>query len=150
MPDNVVFVNRLAWVLATCPETSIRNGIEAVRLAQQATQMSQGSEPAFLGTLAAAFGETGDFGQAVDAAERAVAIASARGDRAMTDALRIQINRYGAGSPYHEILMDHSAPRNRQPGGPWYVEGLGRMPRSTAAISVARVCTPPWPAALIR
>ena len=79
-PNNVVFVNRLAWVLATCPEASIRNGTEAVRLAQWPARISQGQEPTFLGTLAAAHAEAGDFAQAIEAAERAVTLASARGD----------------------------------------------------------------------
>ena len=79
-PNNVVFVNRLAWVLATCPESSLRSGTEAVRLAQwPATQVTQGQEPSFLGTLAAAYAEAGDFSRAIEVAERAVTLASGRG-----------------------------------------------------------------------
>ncbi len=102
-PNNLVFANRLAWVLATCPEASIRNGAEAVRLAQWVTQISQGQQPTFLGTLAAAYAETGDFSRAIEVAERAVTLASTRGDKAPADILRTHINRYHAGSPYHEI-----------------------------------------------
>ena len=82
-----MFVNRLAWVLATCPESSLRSGAEAVRLAQCEPEVTQGQEPSFLGTLAAAYAEAGDFSRAIEVAERAVTLASGRGDRALADAL---------------------------------------------------------------
>jgi hypothetical protein len=101
-PHNVVFVNRLAWVLATCPEARLRNGGEAIRLAQWLVHSPLGPYPLFLATLAAAHGEAGDFARAVEAGERAAALASARGQRALADAVGLQIDRYRAGSPYHE------------------------------------------------
>ena len=39
-PDNVVAANNLAWLLATCPVASLRNGAKAVKLAQRAVQLS--------------------------------------------------------------------------------------------------------------
>jgi tetratricopeptide (TPR) repeat protein len=104
LPNQVVFLNQLAWVLATYPEASIRNGADAVVLAERAVQLSEGQEPAILGTLAAAYAETGRFSRAIQAAERAIAIASARGDTALADVLRARIKLYQAGSPYHEAL----------------------------------------------
>ena len=87
-PSQVIPLNQLAWVLATCPEASIRNGAEAVELARRAVELTGGREPAVLGTLAAAYAEAGRFSEAVEAAERAVSLASARGDQAMTNILR--------------------------------------------------------------
>jgi len=104
MPDNFVFVNRLAWVLATCPEPSVRDGAQAVRLAQALNLASEDREPRFLGTLAAAYAEVGEFTQAIEAAERAVTLASASGDKVLADTLRLHIHRYQAGSAYHEML----------------------------------------------
>ncbi len=102
LPSHLAFVNQLAWVLATCADASIRNAAEAVELAQRAVALCQDREPAVLGTLAAAYAESGQFSKAVETAERAIALASARGDHALADTLRARLKLYQAGSPYHE------------------------------------------------
>ena len=67
-PDDIALLNDTAWVLATNPNASIRNGAEAIELAQRAVQLSDGREPAVLGTLAAAYAEAGRFPEAVQTA----------------------------------------------------------------------------------
>ena len=52
-PANPLFLNNLAWLMATCPQASVRNGARAVELAQQAERLSGGKNSAMLGTLAA-------------------------------------------------------------------------------------------------
>ena len=106
-PTDIGNVSQLASLLATCPETSIRNGNEAVYLARWAVELSKGRKPTVLGTLAAAYAEAGQFSKAIEAAERAVALASTDGNVALTDTLRAQIKLYQAGSPYREILSQH-------------------------------------------
>jgi protein O-mannosyl-transferase len=102
MPKHVVALNQLAWALATCPEASLRNGAEAVRLAQQAVQWTDAREPVILDTLAAAYAEAGQFPKAVETIQRALTLASARGDAATVDTLRARQKLYQAGTPYHE------------------------------------------------
>jgi tetratricopeptide (TPR) repeat protein len=104
-PNNTMFLNRLAWVLATCPAGAIRNGAEAIDLALRAVRLTDGREPAILNTLAAAYAEAGRFSEAVKTAERAVSLASARGDgnTALADTLRARIKLYQAGFPYREM-----------------------------------------------
>ena len=106
-PTDIGSVSQLASLLATCPETSIRNGDEAVYLARWAVELSKGRKPTVLGTLAAAYAEAGQFSKAIEAAERAVALASTDGNVALADTLRAQIKLYQAGSPYREILSQH-------------------------------------------
>jgi len=53
-PDFAGAQNSLAWVLAVCPQASLRNGNKAVELAQRANQLTGGESPTFLTTLAAA------------------------------------------------------------------------------------------------
>ena len=101
-PDHTNFLNQLAWVLATCPTESIRNGAEAVDLAERAVRSSGGQEPAILDTLAAAYAEAGRFTEAVATVERAVSLASVRGDTAMADILRPRIELYQARFPHRE------------------------------------------------
>ena len=58
-------INSLAWLLATCPDESIRNGKLAVQLATRACKMTKWKSAKCLGTLAAAHAESGDFESAV-------------------------------------------------------------------------------------
>jgi len=57
--------NGIAWVLAVCADPKIRDGAKAVEYATTACELSGGKFPSFFGTLAAAYAEVGDFGNAV-------------------------------------------------------------------------------------
>jgi tetratricopeptide (TPR) repeat protein len=56
--------NNLAWMLATAKDRSVRNGPDAVKYATKACEKSGWSCWAFVGTLAAAYAEAGDFDRA--------------------------------------------------------------------------------------
>jgi tetratricopeptide (TPR) repeat protein len=94
--------NNLAFVLATCPQASLRNGIEAVGLAQQADQLAGGENPMILGTLAAAYAEAGRFPEAIGTAQRAIRLAGAQSNAALAGTLQSQLKLYQAGLPFHE------------------------------------------------
>jgi protein O-mannosyl-transferase len=100
-PDNAEANNKLAWVLATCPQASLRNGKQAVELAQRANQLTRDGNPSFLGTLAAAYAEAGRFPDAVLTALRALQLAVTQSDVAQANALRAQLKLYQAGLPFH-------------------------------------------------
>jgi membrane associated rhomboid family serine protease len=57
-------LNSLAWLLATCPDASVRDGTEAVALALRACASDDWKNVAYIDTLAAAYAETGDFAAA--------------------------------------------------------------------------------------
>ena len=57
--------NNLAWVLATAPEESLRDGARAVRLAEQAMTQAGPRARFVADTLAAAYAEAGKFDYAV-------------------------------------------------------------------------------------
>jgi Flp pilus assembly protein TadD len=92
----------LAWLLATCPEASIRNGAKAVALAQQAVQLSGGKSPEILDTLAAAYAEAGRFPEAVATAEKAEQLATTAGSKKPAGENRQRLELYRAGKPYHD------------------------------------------------
>ncbi len=78
----------LAWLRATCPQASLRNGAEAIEHAQQANQLSGGKQPDVLHTLAAAYAEAGRFPEALATVRKALDLATQQNNRALADALR--------------------------------------------------------------
>ncbi len=99
-PDDVALLNDLAWTLATNPNASIRNGAEAVELAQRAVRLSDGREPTVLGTLAAAYAEAGQFPEAVQTARKALQVAAQQNNPTLTESLRAKLPIYEAGTPF--------------------------------------------------
>jgi len=100
-PDFAEARNNLAWVLATCSQASLRNGNQAVALAQRANQLAGNGNPVFLGTLAAAYAEAGRFSEAVETAQRALQLAQTQSNTALADAIRSQLKLYQAGIAFH-------------------------------------------------
>jgi Flp pilus assembly protein TadD len=100
-PADPAFQNNLAWLLATCPEPSLRNGGKAVELAQKANLLTGGENPIFLHTLAAACAEAGRFPEAVETAQHALRLAEAQSNASLAEALQLELMLYQAGSPLH-------------------------------------------------
>ena len=101
-PHDADILNNLAWVLATCPQSSLRNGSQAILLAEQANQLARETNPLFLRTLAAAYADAGRFPDAVDAVQRALQLATAQPNAAeLFEDLRNQLQLYQAGKPFH-------------------------------------------------
>jgi len=98
-PDWPEMLNNLAWLLATHADESVRNGAEAVRLAQRAVELTRGEQPAFLGTLAAAYAESGRFAEAIATGEKARALALASGQRELVAANEKLLEQYRVGKP---------------------------------------------------
>ncbi|MGA7274718.1 MAG: tetratricopeptide repeat protein, partial [Candidatus Udaeobacter sp.] len=101
-PENVAAQSNLAWLLATSPDPSLRNGPEAVLLAEQASRSSGGKRPLVLRILAAAYAEAGRFSEAKATAHEALQAADNQGNSALSDFLRKEIALYESGQPYHK------------------------------------------------
>src|SRR4029077_10337060 len=102
-PDNVAAQTNLAWLLATAGDPSLRNGSEAVLLAERAESESSRSEnyAIVLRILAAAYAETGRFVEAKKTAEQALEVAQVQGNSSLSSALRGEISLYELGLPYN-------------------------------------------------
>jgi spermidine synthase len=99
-PPNIVWANNLAWVLATHPDASQRNGAEALRWAEEACKAT-GYKLEFLDTLAAAHAEAGQWDQAIKYCEQFLSQAQiSRPD--LVDAARSRLKLYQAHQPYRE------------------------------------------------
>jgi tetratricopeptide (TPR) repeat protein len=101
-PDSAEYLNNLAWILATCPDDAVRNGTEAVKLAQQACERTQYKKTVFIGTLAAACAEAGQFDAAMLNAKKACDNASAQGETDLLELNQKFLTLYQNHRPYRE------------------------------------------------
>jgi hypothetical protein len=104
-------LNDLAWVLATSPDTSTRDGASAVAFAQRASDLAGGSNPMILRTLAAAYAESGQYARAMETASQGAQAAAAQSNSALAEELRRNAAAYGKGLP----MRDSSLTRRPQP-----------------------------------
>lgn len=95
-------LQHIAWVMATSPDSHLRNGTKAVDLAQQEDRLTGNNNLMALATLAAAYAEIGEFVEAIANAQHALQLASSQNDPAMIFALQAQLKCYQAGSPFRD------------------------------------------------
>jgi Flp pilus assembly protein TadD len=101
-PRMAVALNNLAWILASNDDPAVRNGAEAVPLAQQACELTQYQEAVLVSTLGAAYAEAGRFDQAVEMARKAEALAVRADNAALADKNRKMAQLFLAHQPFHE------------------------------------------------
>jgi tetratricopeptide (TPR) repeat protein len=103
-PNYAPALNNLAWVLATAADDALRDGAQAVELAERAARMTGHESPNLLDTLAAAHAELGQFDLAVQWQQKAVEIAPQK----KKDALRRRLELYNSGKPFREASREAS------------------------------------------
>jgi tetratricopeptide (TPR) repeat protein len=74
-------LNERAWLLATCPDSNVRDGKQAVLDAIELCKSEKYTDGAHIDTLAAAYAETGDFESAVIWEEEAIETDSIESER---------------------------------------------------------------------
>ena len=102
-PDFVDALNGLAWILATAPDSGLRSGTEAVRLAQRACELTQNRQAPLLMTLSAAYAEAGQFPDAIATAQKARDLAAAAGQKNIVAQNEELLKLYQAGNPCREM-----------------------------------------------
>lgn len=102
VPDLVPALNNLAWILATDPDATNRNGAEAVQLAERACALTDWQTPVLIGTLAAAYAEVGRFKEAIETARRACDLAQAGGQPELAQRNQRLLEFYQSGRPYRQ------------------------------------------------
>ncbi len=113
-PDSVEVLNNLAWLLATCPDAHVRDGIKAVKYAERACELTHYGVTVLVGTLAAAYAEAGRYDDAMAAAQKACALATSAGKQDLLETNRKLLALYRAHQPYHEAAGKF-APATPQP-----------------------------------
>jgi len=103
-PGDVNILTSLALLLATAPQDDLRDGERAVRLAEQATLLSEKSNIAMLDALAAAYAEAGRFEDAVRVAEQALEMAKTGRSEYWVRKMEALLPLYRQQRPYHEPM----------------------------------------------
>jgi tetratricopeptide (TPR) repeat protein len=101
-PDKPFLLNRLAWLLATSPEDSIRNGPRAIELAERAVSIAGRQDIMSLETLSAAYAEVGRFEDALKTGREALGLAERHGDEATAAGLARRLQLFEMRQKYRE------------------------------------------------
>ena len=100
-PEDVDAAVALARALATSPDAAVRDGAEAVRLAEKAVAASP-KKPEYLDALAVAQAETGRFADAATTMRKAIALATAAGYTGLLPDYRDRLKLYTGRRAFRE------------------------------------------------
>ena len=103
LPRSPILLGNLAFLLATCPEASLRDLPESTRLAEKACQLSHYHTSAFVSTLAVIYSEAGQFDDAIAMAEKACSLASEAGEQELLQKNQELLMLYRKHRPYHDL-----------------------------------------------
>ena len=105
-PKNPAPWNNKAWIAATCLKAKYRDGKRAVHDALRACELSSWKEWKTIDTLAAAYAEVGDFGNAIKWEEKAIEMTekhtNATERLTLLPGERSRLALFKAHKPYHE------------------------------------------------
>ena len=93
-------LNAHAWILATHPDPSIRDGEKALQLAERAAALTKHRNAEILDTLAAAYAAVGQYGHAIATTRQAIKLA--KDIPQLADQLRDRLKLYEQGMPYRD------------------------------------------------
>jgi hypothetical protein len=100
----------LAWILATSPDGSMRDGAKAVALMEDLLLHAGTRGAMVLRTLGAAYAEAGRFPEALPVAREALDLAMQQNDAALADDLRLNITSYEANLPLRDPSLSNVLP----------------------------------------
>lgn len=87
-------LNRIAWLLATCPQIELRDCAQAIRVAEHLCVITGYGNAVALDTLAAAYAECDRLAEAVNWAQTAIDMALSEKDTATAESIRPRLRAY--------------------------------------------------------
>ncbi len=100
-PGYALAFNGLAWLRATCPVAEFRDGAKAIENATKACELTNFKEARYVGTLAAAYAQAGDFDAAVKQQKKAIDLLAEQEEDFRAD-FEKRLILYQSGKPYRE------------------------------------------------
>jgi Flp pilus assembly protein TadD len=104
-----------AWLMATAPDASVRNGEQAVSLAKSAIATSSKEDPNLMDVLAAAYAESGAFDRASAEIARAIAAADAQKNEELAVAMKARQRLYLEKKPFRDTGPTKAAQAKESP-----------------------------------
>jgi protein O-mannosyl-transferase len=101
-PDWPEALKNCAWLLATQNDPELRNGTEAVQLAERAAALTGGKQSEVLDVLAAAYAEAGRFSDAADTGLKASRLAESSGQAGFAKKIQERLRLYESREPFRE------------------------------------------------
>jgi tetratricopeptide (TPR) repeat protein len=102
VPNDADVLGYQAWMLATAPVDAVRNGAEAVHMAEHALKVSGRPTIRLLDTLAAAYAEAGRFEDAVTVSEQALSAARETRQETWAREIESRLEGYRQGQAHRE------------------------------------------------
>jgi tetratricopeptide (TPR) repeat protein len=99
-PKHVAVLSETASLLASSPDALLRDGVQAVELAERAAQLTERRDATVLDTLAAAYAEVGRFADAIDITNRTLEFARQQNNAALSARLEARLALYRSGTPF--------------------------------------------------
>ncbi len=102
LPADASIADRLAWLLATCPDQQVRDPAAALALAQDVILRTGDGEPRAHATKAGALAAAGRFDEAVEVAQRALELARAAGGESLAAEIERHLETYLVGRAWRQ------------------------------------------------
>ncbi len=104
-PNYAPAFDDLAWLWATCPRAEFRDGAKAIENAGKACELADWKDYRYLGTLAAAYAEAGDFQQAIKRQKEAIDLLPEDKRLVLQANYEKRLKLYVSGKPYHKGMI---------------------------------------------
>jgi tetratricopeptide (TPR) repeat protein len=105
-PNDLQSLTWLARVQAAGQSKLIRNGPDAVVMAERANSLTERHQPFVLDTLAMAYAETGRFTEAVQTQHKAIDLAASAEDKQTLSTLREHLRCYESSQPWRDAFTN--------------------------------------------
>ena len=102
-PNRARAFSDLAWLLAACPTAEFRDGTKAIENATKACELTNFKKARYVGALAAAYAEAGDFDAAVKRQKKAIDLLTEKQQHLRAD-FEERLKLYQSGKPYRHSI----------------------------------------------